>query len=607
MTRLVFWLLVIGQVVNSGRLTGVNLAVTITVPTTATTYDAGTATTIAVSGTAQSDRTVTVCTWTNSLGGSGTATGTSSWSISSVALTIGSNIVTVTCLNNEGTSSNDVITITRTTGVTLPDPTIPCIIRATPICTTTVAPSGMASAISSASNGATVCVTSGTTASAVTISGKNICVIGGVGGGTTTLTNSIPVDFSSTASRVSGFTMTTMDNYLQIVGGQGWRIDHNQLLHSSPCGGCFAFLIVGLASDPVEGLIDNNTIANGSVVQFGEDDSTGGRTRWNEALNMGTIHAVYAEDNLMRLDSPSGSQYLNAMDGRLGERVVGRFNDLVGQRFEVHSVQGDHSRAGRLWEFYNNSLTNNPANPNARTFFVRGGTGAIFHNKMDNLWLFGQAIQLDNVRSHECSAETDDCPGTPEPTNNQLPTWRMCGWSVGVDQPNGNSQVDGNVSGQHGWPCLDQIGRSTDSAFWGSGYPLPKPGTQASEPAVIWRNQDLTSGNEVSIDFNCENSGIPCSHQSTWHLIDGRDYYTYRSAFDGTLGIGEGTLASRPATCTTGVYYWATDQGNWNTSTSNARGVQANGADGVLYKCTSTNTWTLFYTPYFYPHPWQNR
>src|SRR5205823_11054263 len=27
------------------------------------------------------------------------------------------------------------------------------------------------------------------------------------------------------------------------------------------------------------------------------------------------------------------------------------------------------------------------------------------------------------------------------------------------------------------------------------------------------------------------------------------------------------------------------------------------GADGVLYKCTAPNTWTLYYTPYVYPHP----
>jgi hypothetical protein len=79
-------------------------------------------------------------------------------------------------------------------------------------------------------------------------------------------------------------------------------------------------------------------------------------------------------------------------------------------------------------------------------------------------------------------------------------------------------------------------------------------------------------------------------------VVANRDYYDYTSSFTGASGTGSGTLAARPSTCTTGVAYWATDQGNWNTS--------GNGfGQGVLYQCSATNTWTTYYTPYTYPYP----
>ncbi len=87
------------------------------------------------------------------------------------------------------------------------------------------------------------------------------------------------------------------------------------------------------------------------------------------------------------------------------------------------------------------------------------------------------------------------------------------------------------------------------------------------------------------------------------HLKADRDYYNAVSAseqssptapFDGTTGMGFGTLANRPPTCTTndleeggGVGYFATDDG----------------PDGTLYRCSATDTWTVWYRPYAYPHP----
>lgn len=88
--------------------------VIITTPTASPTYDAGTASTVMLAGTASTLDTITPpCTWTNSLGGSGSTTGTTSWSIASVALTVGSNVITVTCTDGLSQTGNDVITVTR--------------------------------------------------------------------------------------------------------------------------------------------------------------------------------------------------------------------------------------------------------------------------------------------------------------------------------------------------------------------------------------------------------------------------------------------------------------------------------------------------------------
>jgi len=74
-------------------------------------------------------------------------------------------------------------------------------------------------------------------------------------------------------------------------------------------------------------------------------------------------------------------------------------------------------------------------------------------------------------------------------------------------------------------------------------------------------------------------------------LIQNQDYYTCGltngtscAAFTGTTGIGSGLLSARPSTCTPTVAYWATDT-------------------NTLYQCSALNSWTVYYTPFTYPHP----
>ena len=86
--------------------------VTITSPTSSSTYTT-TSSTITLSGTASDNSgSVSSVTWSNSKGGSGTASGTTSWTISSISLSSGDNIITVTATDGSGNSGSDTITAT---------------------------------------------------------------------------------------------------------------------------------------------------------------------------------------------------------------------------------------------------------------------------------------------------------------------------------------------------------------------------------------------------------------------------------------------------------------------------------------------------------------
>jgi len=70
-------------------------------------------------------------------------------------------------------------------------------------------------------------------------------------------------------------------------------------------------------------------------------------------------------------------------------------------------------------------------------------------------------------------------------------------------------------------------------------------------------------------------------------------------------GIGCGTLAEMQAiaTCTEGVAFWVTDQGNCDDISEYVGHTHAQTIDGTLYRCNASNAWEPVYVPYTYPHP----
>jgi hypothetical protein len=91
------------------------------------------------------------------------------------------------------------------------------------------------------------------------------------------------------------------------------------------------------------------------------------------------------------------------------------------------------------------------------------------------------------------------------------------------------------------------------------------------------------------------------------YVTENTNFWVMRSGtFDGTgtsdKGGGVGCGTNRPATCTTGVAYWATDQ-SCTDLTGMVGASPSTPISGTLYKCNASGEWKPYYTPYTYPHP----
>ncbi|MBN1810040.1 MAG: PKD domain-containing protein [Planctomycetes bacterium] len=108
--------------------------VTITSPTAAATYNTTNAS-IDIAGTASDNVDVTSVTWSNDRGGSGTCSGTESWSQTGITLLDGVNVITITAYDAAANSSTDTLTVTYT--ATPPDTEDPVVTIQSPTSGTT--------------------------------------------------------------------------------------------------------------------------------------------------------------------------------------------------------------------------------------------------------------------------------------------------------------------------------------------------------------------------------------------------------------------------------------------------------------------------------------
>ena len=379
---------------------------------------------------------------------------------------------------------------------------------------------------------------------------------------------------------------------VQFIGmSRQFRMDHS---HIDRPNGKMAYF-----GGRIKGVLDNNIfdytnaiswlhIVNGDI----GTQTDHGDVPWSEPTGFGGSDFLFLEDNQFNGTFASPAPPLGtATDCHTGGKYVLRYNTGVNVNFgQTHPTghAGD-DRGCRAHELYGNVATStvNPqtSEPNFAFEYNNSGPALLWGNIVGGVY--------KNILYMNICRQDSDCGYHPP-----YGGWNVCG---------SGSVWDKNAL-SNGYPCIDMPGRGQgdlltgtfpskiNSALGVAGWPR-----QALEPIYEW----LTTGDTVS-----GWGGGWVNNGAGPQAVQNRDFYLHHNntscnagAGSCTAGVGVGTLAQRPANCTTGseagggVAWWATDQGgNWHTTNGTAN-------DGALYKCTSTNTWTLYYNPYTYPHP----
>lgn len=456
---------------------------------------------------------------------------------------------------------------------------------------------------------------------------------------------------------------TDLSNVLNMAGSVSGisttvRVHHMRIEASGTAG--------GLRMSNTYGLVDHNELVNTGVnthassVQRDAHNGVAdnGDFSWSLPSSVGTADTVTFEDNTFSNTHPTDGRYCT--NDTAGSRTAYRFNTYINCSVQEHGFEsGGRTRASMHTEVYRNLWTWNHSAGWGSLIAFRGGSGFVFDNTatttlpgtltrlidfntfrggpsprpadatgspgyypmgycekmavtltrsgttatatvsvLDHGILAGNGSYVDITGASDSNFNRVGVVGT-RVSKTQF-TYPVANTGSTSDSGTKQATLDGNTDNT-GYPCMDQMGRGTGNLLAGYG-----PGATALSPLTPI-NQALVPVVMVHNLLNASvSNGGPNNGADV--MLANRDYFNQDASCTGascTAGIGRGT--SLPTGCTPtatleGPYYWKTNSGSWNTSTTETYS-DTPGEDGVLYKCSATNTWSVYYTPYTYPHP----
>jgi hypothetical protein len=290
-----------------------------------------------------------------------------------------------------------------------------------------------------------------------------------------------------------------------------------------------------------------------------------GDASWTDTANFGTGNFLFAENNTFTTGGAGG---IRSFDIQQGGRFVFRHNTSVNAPLQTHAIGHDgptfRDRGPRAFEIYQNSITFPTGGPFAFGMDYEGGTSLWWGNTASG---FNSFINLDYRRA------TGFTYAQIQPPNG----WGYCGSLQTGPNGTGPSVWDQNI-GNTGWGCIDGTGRGKGDLLVGSSWPNvtnQSTGTQAwarqaPEPMYVWANN--FSGGSTYVGTS----------QSDTSSVNNRDYFVElpnpnnAATFNGTAGIGNGTLLPTVAGAYTNAPECSYGVGYWQTSTS------------TLYTCNAT-------------------